>query len=352
MELKLSDRPHVLSTVIPVFNEVESIESLYRELIGVARDQGYDIELIFVDDGSTDGSWGQIRRLAIDDPRVTGLRFRRNFGKAAALSAGFGAARGELVMTLDADLQDDPREIPRFLTAIATGLDVVSGWKQVRHDPWHKVFPSRVFNWLVSRLTGVALHDHNCGMKCYRREVFDEVRLYGELHRFVPVLAAARGYRVGEITIEHRPRRFGQSKYGIRRFVTGFLDLLTVKFLTGFGQRPQHLLGAVGLACFFLGGLGVVYLTGYWVLSQLRPDLGLTPLHERPALLYSLGALLLGGQLMSIGFLAELIIAYQARDSDTYSVAERTSLAGDEKSPGQHRTIPADPADKSNSSVP
>ncbi len=168
-------------------------------------------------------------------------------------------------MTLDADLQDDPREIPRFLTAISTGLDVVSGWKKVRHDPWHKVFPSRVFNWLVSRLTGVSLHDHNCGMKCYRREVFKEVRLYGELHRFVPVLAAARGFRVGEITIAHRPRRFGRSKYGMRRFVTGFLDLLTVKFLTGFGQRPQHLLGAVGLLCFFLGGLELLYLTVYWM---------------------------------------------------------------------------------------
>ncbi len=225
---------------------------------------------------------------------MSGLRFRRNFGKAAALGAGFESAHGELVMTLDADLQDDPREIPRFLTAIATGLDVVSGWKRVRHDPWHKVFPSRVFNWLVSRLTGVSLHDHNCGMKCYRREVFREVRLYGELHRFVPVLAAARGFRVGEITIAHRPRRYGRSKYGVRRFVTGFLDLLTVKFLTGFGQRPQHLLGAVGLASFVLGGLVLCYLTGYWVMTQLRPDLGWPPLHERPLLLYSLGALLAG----------------------------------------------------------
>ncbi|HVX61034.1 MAG TPA: glycosyltransferase family 2 protein [Pirellulales bacterium] len=314
----------MLSTVIPVYNEVESLEALYRELDEVARNEGYQLDLIFVDDGSTDGSWDVVARLAEADPRVRGFRFRRNFGKAAALSAGFAAARGELVMTLDADLQDDPHEIPRFLAAMAQNLDVVSGWKQIRHDPWHKVWPSRVFNWMVSRLTGVHLHDHNCGMKCYRREIFREVRLYGELHRFVPVLADARGFRVGEIAIQHRPRKFGHSKYGVRRFIKGFLDLLTVKFLTGFGQRPQHALGAFGLGFFMLGIAGLVYLSIYWLVGQINPGLELKPLHQRPALIYSVGALLLGGQLMSIGFLAELIIAYQGRDSDTYSIAEET----------------------------
>lgn len=314
----------MLSTVIPVYNEAESLECLYRELDDVAAANGYELDLIFVDDGSTDGSWEAIARLAAADPRVRGFRFRRNFGKAAALSAGFQAARGELVMTLDADLQDDPHEIPRFLAEMQRQLDVVSGWKQVRYDPWHKVWPSRVFNWMVSQLTGVRLHDHNCGMKCYRREIFREVRLYGELHRFVPVLAHARGFRVGEIAIAHRPRRFGHSKYGVRRFIRGFLDLLTVKFLTGFGQRPQHALGAFGLACFVLGISGLIYLAVYWVLGQVNPQPDHKPLHQRPALIYSLGALLLGGQLMSIGFLAELIIAYTGRDSDTYSVAEFT----------------------------
>jgi dolichol-phosphate mannosyltransferase len=177
---------------------------------------------------------------------------------------------------------------------------------------------------MVSRLTGVALHDHNCGMKCYRREIFDEVRLYGELHRFVPVLAAARGYRVSERVIEHRPRLFGESKYGVTRFVKGFLDLLTVKFLTGFGQRPQHILGAVGLASFLLGGLGLTYLAFYWLVSQLCPGLDLLPLHQRPAVIYSVGLLLLGGQLVSIGFLGELIIAYHQHGMDNYSIAERT----------------------------
>ena len=235
-----------------------------------------------MDDGSTDGSWDVIAELARTHPNVRGVRFRRNFGKAAALVAGFDAARGDVIFTLDADLQDDPHEIPRFLEAMRSGkpvdgrrgprgagLDVVSGWKRVRHDPWHKVCPSRVFNGMVGLLTGVRLHDHNCGMKCYKAEIFREVRLYGELHRFVPVLAAARGFRVGEIEINHRPRQFGQSKYGVHRFVKGFLDLLTVKFLTGFGRRPQHLLGSVGLLCFLLGGLGLVYLGVTWFLALL-----------------------------------------------------------------------------------
>jgi dolichol-phosphate mannosyltransferase len=315
----------MLSIVIPVCDERESLESLHRELDEVAQANGYQLEIIFVDDGSTDGSWKVICKLADLDSRVRGIRFRRNFGKAAALSAGFKNAHGDLVMTLDADLQDDPREIPRFLTAISQEFDVVSGWKEVRHDPWHKILPSRVFNSAVSWLTGVRLHDHNCGMKCYRREVLREVRLYGELHRFVPVLAAARGFSVGEISIRHRPREFGRSKYGMRRFVKGFLDLLTVKFLTDFNQRPQHLLGTLGLVSFVLGSLGLLYLTVYWFAGQLNPDWNLMPLHQRPALIYSLGALLLGGQLMSIGFLAELITAYQLRDSDSYSVAERTA---------------------------
>ena len=337
----------MLSVVIPVLNEAESLEELHGELSEVAGSQGYELEIIFVDDGSTDASWEVIERLAAADSRVRGIRFRRNFGKAAALSAAFGEARGELVMTLDADLQDDPHEIPSFLTEMEKDLDVVSGWKKVRHDPWHKVFPSRVFNWMVSRLTGVKLHDHNCGMKCYRREVFDEVRLYGELHRFVPVLAAAWGFRVGELVIHHRARQFGRSKYGLTRFVKGFLDLLTVKFLTGFGQRPQHLLGTLGLGSFCLGMLGLTWLGGCWAWSRLAAWAGLLTvpaggaledvlfhLHEHPtAALYSVALLLLGGQLMSIGFLGELIIAYQQREMRTYSIGERTASAARSSTP-------------------
>lgn len=312
----------MLSVVIPLYNEVESLDELLGELDMVARSESYELDIVFVDDGSTDGSWETIRRLAAADSRVRGIRLRRNFGKAAALSAGFRAVRGDPVITLDADLQDDPREIPGLLSELRHNLDVVSGWKRVRHDPWHKVGPSRVFNRLVSMLTGVRLHDHNCGMKCYRREVLREIRLYGELHRFVPVLAHARGFRVGELVIQHRPRRFGKSKYGPQRLVKGFLDLLTVKFLTGFGQRPQHMLGTIGLFSFLLGLLGMTYLAAMWIVSRLSADMPDVHLHERALLHYSVGALLLGGQMMSIGFLAELIIAHQAHGRDAYSIAE------------------------------
>jgi glycosyltransferase involved in cell wall biosynthesis len=317
----------MISIVIPVFNEKESLEILHEEVRASLSKIGMDFEIIFVDDGSSDGSWNVIAALAQDHAAVRGIRFRRNFGKAAALSAGFAHATGDPVLTMDADLQDDPAEIPRFLDALAYDDDVVSGWKRTRHDPWHKVMPSRIFNFMVSWLTGVKLHDHNCGMKCYRAEVFREVRLYGELHRFIPVLAAARGFRVGEIEINHRPRKYGRSKYGVRRFLKGFLDLMTVKFLTGFGQRPQHLLGGIGLFSFFLGMLGILYLTVTWFIRLYDPE-AFPPLHERPLLLYSLGAILLGGQMMSIGFLAELITAYMSRDQESYSIAAKTPPRG------------------------
>lgn len=315
----------MISIVIPLYNEEESLGPLHQEIRASTEKAGLDCEILFVDDGSTDGSWNKVLDLARQDHRVHGIRFRRNFGKAAALSAGFQAVHGNLALTLDADLQDDPKEIPRFLEKMAEGFDVVSGWKRVRHDPWHKVFPSRIFNWLVSTVTRVKLHDHNCGMKCYRSGIFKEVRLYGELHRFIPVLAAARGYKVGEIEIHHRPRKFGGSKYmGAERFVKGFLDLMTVKFLTGYGRRPQHLLGSFGMLCFGTGVLGMLWLAITWIITQyFRPGL-FEPLHQRPALIYSLAALLLGAQMMSIGFLAELITAYQSRDEDSYSVAETT----------------------------
>jgi dolichol-phosphate mannosyltransferase len=281
------------------------------------------LDVVIVNDGSTDASWQRIGELCQSDSRVRGIRFRRNFGKAAALSAGFEAARGELIITMDADLQDDPAEIPKFLEQIDSGLDVVSGWKRVRHDPWHKVWPSRVFNWMVSRMTGVRLHDHNCGYKCYRRQVFREVRLYGELHRFIPVLAAARGWRVGEVEVAHRARPHGRSKYGWSRIPKGFVDLLTVKFLTGFGQRPQHVLGVLGLIGFLVGGANMIYLTAAWFLSRVVQGMEVVHLHETAIFYYSLAGVILGAQFMSVGFLAEMMLALSTRDADAYSVAER-----------------------------
>ena len=320
----------MLSIIIPVYDEVQTLNILVREIDEVAREHGYQVEIIIVDDGSTDGSWAIIQDIAKADERVRGIRLRRNFGKTAALSAGFNAAHGEIVFTLDADLQDDPVEFPRFLEAMNNNLDVVSGWKLERHDPWHKVFPSRIFNWACSYLTGVHLHDHNCGFKCYRRQVLNEIHLYGELHRFVPVLASSRGYRVGEVVVRHRPRRHGRSKYGFGRLPKGFLDLLTVRFLTGFGQRPQHVLGTLGLLLFSVGCGGIAVLTVAWFLTRAPFHWG-QPIHltERAVFFYSIIALLFGGQLISIGLLAELLASHVGRESTSYSIAEQTTGPGD-----------------------
>lgn len=313
----------MLSFIIPVLNESESLRELYVEIDRVCAQERLEAEVIFIDDGSTDNCWEIITDLSKRDARVSGIRFRRNFGKAAALSAGMQSARGELIFMLDADLQDDPAEVPRFLAQMAAGSDVVNGWKKRRYDPWHKVFPSRVFNKMVSYLTHLNLHDHNCGFKCFRREVPKEIRLYGELHRFIPVLAFARGFKVTEIEVNHRSRKFGHSKYGVRRFLRGFLDLLTVKFLTGFGQRPQHMLGALGLAFFGLGSAGLTFLACIWLLTNVA-RFDFAPIGNRPLLAYSVASTLLGGQLLSLGLLAELIVAYTGKDTDTYSISART----------------------------
>jgi glycosyltransferase involved in cell wall biosynthesis len=307
----------MISVVVPVHNEEESLATLHAELAAVFDGgRAGPAQFLFVDDGSRDGSWRVRAELARTAPRVGAIRFRRNFGKAAALVAGFQAARGDLVFTLDGDLQDDPAEIPRFLAELERGYDVLSGWKKTRHDPWHKVYPSRVFNWMVSHLTGCYLHDHNCGFKLYRRAVLEEIGIYGELHRFIPVLAHARGFHVGEVEVRHRPRRHGRSKYGLARLLKGFLDLLTVRFLTRFSQRPLHALGGFGLALVVLGGLGLFYLAILWLDPANRP------IGNRPLLYYSGVFVSIGIQLLSLGILAELVTAYNIRPEDTYSVVE------------------------------
>lgn len=321
-------QPGLLTLVVPVFNEQESLAPLVAEIEAAARAlPEWRYEVIFVDDGSTDGSWDRVRELA-KDARVRGVRFRRNFGKAAALAAAFATARGEIVLTLDADLQDDPAEIPQFLAAIQAGKDVVSGYKQVRHDPWHKVFPSRVFNWLVSAITGVKLRDHNCGFKAYRAAVVRQVRLYGELHRFVPVLAAERGFKVGELVVNHRPRKFGRSKYGWRRFTRGFLDLISVQFLTGYGHRPQHFLGQLGLLPVAAGvvGFGVLVLNA--LVRLFAPEFGLGPTAQVVGVVLATGLLLFGSQLLVAGLLAELIVDRDPSPEPPYSVLELTPDAG------------------------
>lgn len=316
--------PGLLSLVIPVFNERESLAALFAEIAEVAKSLDERVEVILVDDGSKDGSWEAIREMAAADDRVRGIRFRRNFGKAAALQAGFQSTRGAIVMTLDADLQDDPHEIPNFLSTIRGGLDVVSGWKKLRLDPWHKVFPSRVFNRLVGWMTGVHLHDHNCGFKAYRAEVLREVQLYGELHRFVPILAAGRGFQVGELVIHHRPRKFGRSKYRWQRFVKGFLDLFTVHFLTKFGRRPQHLLGSYGLLFGGLGLAGLAVLLVNFFARQIDTTAGAGPFTQMCGLIVSFAFVLMGTQCLLGGLLAELVVARKMIEQEPFSIAERT----------------------------
>lgn len=310
----------MLSIVIPARNEVDSLETLHREIDSVLEAAALQAEIIFVDDGSTDGTWPGIVALAERDARVRGIRFRRNFGKSAALGAAFASVRGDLVITLDADLQDDPASIPRLIQKLEEGFDLVSAWRRERFDPWHKRLPSLLFNWLVGIFSGLKLHDHNCGLKGYRSEVVKEIRLFGELHRFITLLAHRSGFRVTELETRHRPRLYGRSKYGASRLLTGLLDLSTLGFLGSFRRRPIHLLGGLGLLAFGAGVLGLVYLAGVWFS-------GGGPIGSRPLLIYSVAALVVGGQMMTLGILAELITSPGSRfgqgDPPPYSISER-----------------------------
>lgn len=241
-----------ISVVVPVHNEEADVAELAARLDAVLAPMGGGYEVVFVDDGSTDGTWSALEKIA-EPGRIRLLKFRRNFGKAAALMAGFDAARGEIVFTMDGDLQDDPNEIPRFLAKLDEGFDVVSGWKKTRHDPLGKVIPSRIFNYVVRKTTGLGLHDMNCGFKCYRGEAAREVRIYGELHRYIPALLADLGYKSAEIEVRHHPRRHGRSKYGMSRLFKGFVDLGTVLITSRYGKSPAHGFGWIGLAAAVLG---------------------------------------------------------------------------------------------------
>lgn len=305
----------LISVVVPVRNERGSLPELLdriREV--VARERPADtLQCIVVDDGSDDGTWEVLAEIARNDPRVSAVRFRRNFGKAAALACGFERARGERVFTMDGDLQDDPDEIPRFLRAVDDGLDLVSGWKRRRFDPWHKVYPSRVFNAMVSALTGCRLHDHNCGYKLYRAEVARSLKVYGELHRFLPALAHARGFRVGEIEVRHRPRTSGRSKYGLSRFLKGFLDLLWVAFLNRYGLRPMHALGGVGLPLVALGTLALLALLALRI-AGIQPGTLETAL--------AAAALQLGTLALLAGLVLEILLNQIVQPPKTFEIAE------------------------------
>ncbi len=317
--------PRLLSIVIPAMNEEGNIENLHAALVAALEPLAIDFEIVFIDDGSTDDTWVSMQDLASRDPRVVALRHRRNFGKAQGLATGFAVASGDVILTMDADLQDDPAEIPRFLDKLNDGYDLVSGWKQRRQDPLGKTLPSKVFNSTVRRVSGVPLHDFNCGFKAYRGEVVRNIRLYGELHRFTPVLAHAEGFRVGELPVRHHARRWGNSKYGWSRLVKGFLDLLTVKFLTEYRQRPMHVLGVPGLAALCIG-----LLLGLW-LSAEKVITG-AAIGGRPLLLLAVLLVLVGVQFFGLGLLGELLVHGSHQRGSRENVAPVRETAGLEDS--------------------
>jgi len=290
-----------ISVVIPVMNEEGNLPELHQRLSTVLATTGVEWEILFIDDGSTDGTWREITRLRSIDPHVKAIQHRRNFGKAQALANGFALARGNTVITMDGDLQDDPDEIPRMLQTLNEGYDLVSGWKQNRQDPWGKTAPSKLFNWTVRTVTGVQLHDFNCGFKAYRGEVTDTIRVYGELHRFTPVLASAEGFRIAELPVKHHARSWGKSKYGLKRLFKGFLDLITVFFLTNYRQRPMHLFGVPGIISVALGVLMGLKLS--W--DRLVND---EIIGTRPLLLLSVLLIVVGVQFFGLGLLGEFLV--------------------------------------------
>ena len=302
-----------LSVVVAVLDEEESIQPLYTVLDEVLDSLGKEYEIIFVDDGSVDGTFEILKSLyESDSEHVRVIQFRRNFGKTAALTAGFGQARGEVVVTMDADLQDDPTEIPGLLAKLNEDCDLVVAWRHKRKDPLSKRLPSKVANRAVSLLTGVKIHDLNCGFKAYRREVVQDLKLYGELHRFIPVLAHWRGYRVTEHKVVHRPRQYGQSKYGFERLGRSSLDFGMVLFLTYYLKRPMHLFGTLGALLFLIGFAIGLYLTGLWVLGE--------GIGWRPLLFLGILAMIVGVQMASIGLLGEMIRNFAYHPEEEYSI--------------------------------
>jgi glycosyltransferase involved in cell wall biosynthesis len=307
-----------ITAVIPAWNEAESLPELQRELAAVLDGLGRSWEVIYIDDGSRDGTDQVIERLAAADPRVRGVSFRGNYGKAAALATGFRLARGEWVLTLDADLQDDPAELPKLIEALEGGLDLVSGWKRKRQDPFTKRFPSKVYNLVTSWVVGLRLHDFNCGFKLYRREVTEAIQVYGELHRVLPALAHWQGFRVGEVPVRHRARRHGRSKFGAARFANGFLDLTSAVFISTSALKPLHVFGRIG-GLFLIIGSGI----SLWFLGQWATG---TPMRTRPLMLLAGWCLLSGIQFILMGLLGEMIAHLRAHSD--YPVRRRYNLDG------------------------
>ena len=303
-----------VSIVIPLLNEEESLGELYSIISEVADKNNLSIEICFIDDGSTDKSLDVIKELHQNNKNIKILSFRKNYGKSAALSEGFKLTSGEFIITMDADLQDDPAEIPNLINKLNEGFDMVSGWKKKRNDPLGKTIPSKFFNYTTSLLTGIKIHDFNCGLKAYRREVIKEIPVYGELHRYLPVLAHWRGFRVGEIIVQHHPRKYGVTKFGWRRLFHGFFDLLTVLFITRYRQKPLHLFGSVGLVSITTGSAVLIYLSILWLQGY--------GIGDRPLLILGLLLVIVGMQSFSLGLIGEMI-TNSSDEEISYSIREK-----------------------------
>jgi len=315
-----------LSVVIPVYNEEESINELAGWIEKICNSNNLEFEIIFIDDGSKDSSWNIIRRLSENNNTIKGLRFRRNYGKAAALQSGFTEAKGEVILTMDSDLQDSPDEIPGLLRMInEDGYDLVSGWKKKRYDPFIKRFTSRIYNGTARLSSGIKLHDFNCGLKAYRNEVAKSIEVYGDMHRYIPMLAKKAGFsKIGEKIVEHSPRKYGYSKYGLDRFLKGYLDLLTIGFITRFGKSPMHLFGSLGTIMFLIGFLMAGYL-GIRKLIYIHNHLRAPLVTDSPYFYIALTAMIIGSVLFLTGFLGELINR-NSSDRNSYLIKDKINL--------------------------
>lgn len=313
-----------ISVVIPLLNEAESLKELHDWIASVMQSNRYTYELIFIDDGSTDASWEIILKLSVANPRVKGIQFQKNYGKSQALNAGFIEAQGDVVITMDADLQDNPDEIPELYRLIKEEqFDLISGWKKVRYDSvlWKNI-PSKLFNWAARKTSGLALHDFNCGLKAYRKAVIKNIDVSGEMHRYIPVLAKNAGFiKIDEKIVKHQARKYGKTKFGMERFVHGFLDLLTIWFISKFGKRPMHLFGAMGTLMFIIGFCFSVYLG----IDKLYINTTGRLITDRPQFFIALATMIMGTQFFLAGFIAEMILRSK-QDGDSYKIAQKLNL--------------------------
>jgi glycosyltransferase involved in cell wall biosynthesis len=311
-----------ISIVIPLFNEDESLGELHQWIRKVMNSNNFSYEVIYIDDGSNDKSWDVLQNLKKEDSNVKAVRFQRNYGKSAALHVGFDMAVGEVVVTMDADLQDSPEEIPDLRKMILVdGFDLVSGWKKKRYDPISKTIPTKLFNWTTRKMSGIYLHDFNCGLKIYRKNVIKSLEIFGEMHRYIPVIAHKEGFRkIGEKVVEHRARKYGVSKFGLERFINGFLDLLTITFISRFGKKPMHFFGSIGLLMFIIGLTAFTYIGGskLWALFNHEYQKNIA---DQSIFYIALTAMIIGTQLFMAGFVGELITRNSSRRND-YKITE------------------------------